>query len=227
MTAAAEDRPLGRRRATGAAAGGAARTAPVLMAHAPRPATAGDVAHVPLILENGGSQTRECALCVTDLIGVSGHRIPAAHARVSPSPARIPAAGAAEVRVEIRVPSATPAGSYTGLVQAEDGESFLAVIRLVVGADGPANVPSASSRDTAHPSAREAERRWRGVPAAAPVAPVLEPSPNLVARALEILVEETVSRDSRQASPPSPARGGGDAVPPQSRRELPAGGGRT
>ena len=106
---------------------------------APRPARAGEVAHVSLSLKNDNAETIHCALCATDLIGVSGHRIPASHLRVSPNPAGIPAAGSTDVQIEIRVPSGTPAGRFTGLLQSDDGESVRALVQLTVGIDSPSS----------------------------------------------------------------------------------------
>ena len=106
---------------------------------APRPATAGEVAHVSLSLKNDNAETIHCALCATDLIGVSGHRIPASHLRVSPNPASIPVGGSTDVQIEIRVPSGTPAGRFTGLLQSDDGESVRALVQLTVGIDGPSS----------------------------------------------------------------------------------------
>ena len=106
---------------------------------APRLATAGEVAHVSLSLRNDNAETIHCALCATDLIGVSGHRIPASHLRVSPNPAGIPAAGSTDVQIEIRVPSGTPAGRFTGLLQSDDGESVRALVQLIVGIDSPSS----------------------------------------------------------------------------------------
>ena len=119
----------------GSTPAGGGNTATVLLLQAPRPATAGEVAHVSLSLKNNDTKTDACALCATDLIGVSGHRIPASHVRVLPNPVSIPAAGSTEVQIEIRIPSAIPAGRYTGLLQAGGGESLRALVQLTVGID--------------------------------------------------------------------------------------------
>ena len=130
---------------------------------APRPATAGEVAHVSLSLKNDNAEAIHCALCATDLIGVSGHRIPASHLRVSPNPAGIPAAGSTDVQIEIRVPSGTPAGRFTGLLQSDDGESVRALVQLTVGIDGPSSfsvlpAPQASRPDLRPPFRHTLER---------------------------------------------------------------------
>jgi hypothetical protein len=104
----------------------------VLLLHAARPVPAGGVAQVPFRLSNDDGEPDECTVCATDLVGASGYRIPASHVRVSPQPARLPGGGSADVQIEIRVPSGTPAGHYTGLVQTDDGEAVPALIRIRV-----------------------------------------------------------------------------------------------
>ena len=108
-------------------------TETVLSVQAPRSVPAGDVANLSLRLMNDDAEKDECALVATDLIGVAGHRIPASHVRVSPNPASIPAEGATDIQIEVRVPTGTPAGCYTGLVQADDGESVRALMHVTVG----------------------------------------------------------------------------------------------
>jgi hypothetical protein len=107
-------------------------TETVLSLQASRSVPAGDVAYLSLRLVNDDAEKDECALVATDLIGVSGHRIPASHVRVSPNPASIPAEGSTDIQIEVRVPSGTPAGCYTGLLQADDGESVRALVHVTV-----------------------------------------------------------------------------------------------
>lgn len=98
-----------------------------------QPVAPGDVTRLLLNLENDDDQADECEIHLTDLIGPSGHRLPAAHVRVSPNPSRIPPHGAADIRIEIRIPSGTRPGWYTGLLQADDGESLRALVQVQVG----------------------------------------------------------------------------------------------
>jgi len=97
-----------------------------------RPVAAGDVTHLLLNLENDDDRPDECGLHVTDLVGPAGARLPSSHVRVSPNPARIPAHGSTEIRVEIRIPSGTAPGGYTGLLQADDGEALRALMEVRV-----------------------------------------------------------------------------------------------
>jgi hypothetical protein len=113
------------------------QTQSVRLLQAGRPVPPGDVAQVSLRLMNDDTEADECVLVATDLIGISGYRIPASHVRISPHPARIQGGGAADVQIQIRVPSGAPSGCYTGLLQTDDGESLQALIQVTVrGAPG-------------------------------------------------------------------------------------------
>jgi hypothetical protein len=98
----------------------------------PPPVHSGRTGCLILTLENSDDTIVECALYTTDIVGSSGHRIPTAQVNVSPCPVRIPPHGAAEVRIEIRVPKGTPAGSYAGLLRVDDGIVEQAVLQLSV-----------------------------------------------------------------------------------------------
>jgi hypothetical protein len=104
----------------------------VLVLRAARPVSAGGVANVSLRLANDAADPDDCTLHVTDLIGPSGHRIPAAHVRISPRTLRIQEGSSVDVLIEIRVPSSATSGGYTGLLQADDGEGLRALIQLAV-----------------------------------------------------------------------------------------------
>jgi hypothetical protein len=105
----------------------------VLLLRAPGTVAPGDVAEVSLSLQNDGTEADRCTLYATDLIGIVGHRIPASCLRVHPNPAYIPAGGSSDFQIEIRVPSETRPGRYTGLLQTDDGETLRALIQLTVG----------------------------------------------------------------------------------------------
>jgi hypothetical protein len=98
-----------------------------------QPVAAGDVTRLLLTLENDDDQPDQCGLYVTDLVGPSGARLPASHVRVSPNPARIPGQASTDIRIEVRIPSGTTPGWYSGLLQADDGEALRALIRVQVG----------------------------------------------------------------------------------------------
>jgi len=72
------------------------------------------------------------ALYTTDLVGISGHRIPESQITVSPNAGRIPPGESVDGRIEIRVPTGTPKGSYGGLLQTEDINRLQAIVKLSV-----------------------------------------------------------------------------------------------
>ncbi len=98
-----------------------------------QPVPAGEVTRLSLHIDNDDDQPDECGLYVTDLIGPSGSRLPASHVRVSPNPTRIAGHGSADVQIEVRIPSGTAAGWYTGLLQTDDGEDLRALVQVRVG----------------------------------------------------------------------------------------------
>jgi len=104
----------------------------VLLLRSSQPVEAGGVARLPLRLVNDDTAEDECGLVFTDLIGINGNRIPASHVRVSPGRTKVPSHGSADVTIEVRVPSGTPAGNYTGFVQADDGEALRALVTVSV-----------------------------------------------------------------------------------------------
>lgn len=93
----------------------------------------GQAGEIVLTLENEDtSEPAMCAFFASDLVANSGSRIPAPQIRASPSPARIPPGGSIDVRVEIRVPSGTPAGNYAGLLQTDDAAQPPVVLQVRV-----------------------------------------------------------------------------------------------
>jgi hypothetical protein len=107
----------------------------VLPRHASAPTAAGEVAQISLVLANAHGRPTACAINVTALMGPAGYQIPASHLRVAPNPANIAAGGLTDLLIEIRVPSAAPAGRYLGLLQADGTEPAQRLLQLVVTAD--------------------------------------------------------------------------------------------
>jgi hypothetical protein len=114
------------------ASGSGSKVASLLVLKAAAPVKPGDMALLSMRLVNDDSEADDCTIFVTDLIGASGGRIPSTHVRVFPRCASIPPAGTAEVSIEVRVPSGTLEGCYTGLLQSDDGESLRALIHVTV-----------------------------------------------------------------------------------------------
>jgi hypothetical protein len=98
------------------------------------PVSSGQIGHIDFTLINDDpKETAEYTLYTTDLVGMSGHRIPEAQITVSPNPGRIPPGESVDGRIEIRVPTGTPQGSYGGMLQTEDISRLQAVVKLFVG----------------------------------------------------------------------------------------------
>ena len=98
------------------------------------PVSSGQIGHIDFTLINDDpKETAEYTLYTTDLVGMSGQRIPEAQITVSPNPGRIPPGESVDGRIEIRVPTGTPQGSYGGLLQTEDISRLQAVVKLFVG----------------------------------------------------------------------------------------------
>jgi hypothetical protein len=98
------------------------------------PVSSGQTGYIDFTLINDDpKEPAEYALYTTDLVGMSGHRIPETQITVSPNSGRIPPGESVDGRIEIRVPTGTPQGSYGGLLQTEDISWLQAVVKLSVG----------------------------------------------------------------------------------------------
>ena len=107
---------------------------PIVLLKIPLPVSPGQTGHIDFTLFNDDpTATAEHTLYTTNLVGMSGQRIPETYITVFPNPARIPPGESIDGRIEIHVPSGTSQGSYGGLLQTEDVTGLQAVIRLSVG----------------------------------------------------------------------------------------------
>ncbi len=107
---------------------------PIFLLKIPLPVSPGQTGHIDFTLINDDpTEAAEHTLYTTNLVGMSGHRIPETHITVLPNPVRIPPGESVDGRIEIRVPTGTPQGSYGGLLQTEDSTRLQAVVRLSVG----------------------------------------------------------------------------------------------
>ena len=77
----------------------------------------GAVANLPMRLANDDAIAARLSFAATELIGESGHRIPASSVSFSPPSPLIPPGENTAVGIEVAVPSGTPAGQYAGVVQ--------------------------------------------------------------------------------------------------------------
>lgn len=123
----------------GAAAGGAAASggklrpagSAVPSLAVSQPLKPGESVAVPLTLENDGDTTTENFrfLC-SDLVNASGDRIAGGHVSFAPEALVIGPHSAATVTVTVNAPPGTPAGVYSGIVQATKLEQLRAVLSV-------------------------------------------------------------------------------------------------
>ncbi len=77
----------------------------------------GAVANLPMRLANDDAIAALLSFAATELIGESGHRIPASSVSFSPPGPLIPPGENTSVAIEIAVPPGTPPGQYAGVIQ--------------------------------------------------------------------------------------------------------------
>lgn len=98
----------------------------------PGPVEAGQSIMIPMTLENSSdSGTGALNFHSSDLVGTSDARIPAQQIG-APRIASVPAHGTVTVNVALTVPDGTPAGAYTGLLQAGGAEQASVVLTVQV-----------------------------------------------------------------------------------------------
>ena len=101
----------------------------LLASHAVEP---GDAAYISYAIEPDARPTAGCTVHATDLIGPSGHRIPASHVRATVRLGSSAPSTPGHVYIEIRVPTNCPNGWYTGYLQADD-PALQALLKIAVG----------------------------------------------------------------------------------------------
>jgi len=91
----------------------------------------GAVAHITMKLANSsGKRTGRFTFLCTGLVSPTGRRIPEAGVSFSPRLLSLKPRETREVEIAVRVPKGTPAGTYSGLVQAQ-GLSWLRAVLSV------------------------------------------------------------------------------------------------
>ena len=103
---------------------------------APHPVEPGDAAYLSHVIQSDAWPAAGCVVHVTDLIGPSGHRIPASHVRGTVRAGSAAASSAGHLHIEVRVPSGSGHGWYTGYLQAE-GLALRALLTIAVGPPVP------------------------------------------------------------------------------------------
>ena len=96
------------------------------------PVQAGSEARAILTVGNEEATPSDVALYCTNFIADSGYELPALKIAVSPRRETIPPGGEATFQIRIAVPQQTPAGTYSGLVQAMGTKYVKAVLSVEV-----------------------------------------------------------------------------------------------
>jgi hypothetical protein len=93
---------------------------------------AGGTACVRMTVANDEDAPAEVSLYCTNFVADSGYELPSTRVTVSPRRATIPARGQAPFEITIAVPSQTPPGIYSGLIQAMGCKYVKAVLSAQV-----------------------------------------------------------------------------------------------
>jgi hypothetical protein len=103
---------------------------PHLQAEAP--VAAGGEARAGLVVSNDEAGPADVSLYCSNFVSDAGHEIPALRVSVVPRRATIPPGGEAAFQIRVAVPAQTPAGVYSGLVQAMGAKYVKAVLSVEV-----------------------------------------------------------------------------------------------
>jgi len=99
----------------------------------PEPMKPGTETEVPMELENRSREVTDVfSMYCTDLISNQGNRIVAGNIVFSPQTIKIEPSKTEKVLVKVSVPKNTPAGSYSGLVQATNLDQLRAILIIKV-----------------------------------------------------------------------------------------------
>jgi hypothetical protein len=96
------------------------------------PVEAGDNASATLKVANEEGVAVDVGIYCTNFLAESGHEVPAMRVTTSPRRTTVPARGEAKFEVSIAVPPQTPAGIYSGLLQATGCRYVKAVLCVEV-----------------------------------------------------------------------------------------------
>jgi hypothetical protein len=104
----------------------------VPLLRSPAPVQAGNTTRAKFVVANEEDTPSEVTPYCTDFVSDSGHEIPALRVTVLPRRATIPAKGEMTFEIEVAVPPQTPAGFYSGLIQAMGNRYVKAVLMVEV-----------------------------------------------------------------------------------------------
>lgn len=96
------------------------------------PTAAGKTARANITVQNEEPSPSEVTLYCSNFVSDSGHEIPALRVSFAPRVATLPPSGSAVVEVKVAVPAQSPAGTYSGLVQAMGSKYVKAVLSVEV-----------------------------------------------------------------------------------------------
>jgi hypothetical protein len=96
------------------------------------PVQAGEVARATVRVANDESEPAEVSLYCSNFVGDSGYEIPSLRVTSLPRAMTIPAGGEGSFDVRIAVSQQTPAGTYSGLIQAMGSRYVKAVLSVDV-----------------------------------------------------------------------------------------------
>lgn len=97
----------------------------------PRPVKAGESSQVEMTLENDSDKaTDKFGFYASDLLNADGDRIPASHVTFEPSSLVIGPKKSEKVTIIVKAPKGTPAGAYSGLIQATNLNQLRAVLEV-------------------------------------------------------------------------------------------------
>jgi hypothetical protein len=96
------------------------------------PVDAGGTAVARMNVANDEDAPTDVSLYCTNFVADSGYELPSTRVTVAPRRTTIPARGSAPFEITIAVPSQTPAGFYSGLVQATGCKYVKAVLSVQV-----------------------------------------------------------------------------------------------
>jgi len=99
----------------------------------PKSVKAGESVELTMILENGNEEpTDESSFHSTDLVSTHSNRIPGNQVVFRPSSVKVEPHTTEEITVAVNVPNETPAGVYSGLIQATEMDQLRAVLVVQV-----------------------------------------------------------------------------------------------
>jgi hypothetical protein len=96
------------------------------------PVAAGETARATFRIANDGTEASDVSLFCTNFVADTGGDVPSHRVTVSPRRATIAPKGEATFEISLAVPSQTPRGTYSGLLQATGAQYAKAILTVEV-----------------------------------------------------------------------------------------------